>query len=199
MLEKMKEKVIDFQKNKGEKLGLDVEKAIHHGNVLKGIKDDLTNKRFDNLKTNLLGRFFNHKTAAEEALEVLDNVSGRRDTINDPSVPEDVVDKLGSWIVTKDGFSVLGRILPKQIHSGTQTPSIPFFTIFLSLAVVFYKLNLQLLSLIFGGIFIYTWLLPNGLPSFRFKGFPWIILLIGLIAAGVAIGGFTGHSLFNGI
>lgn len=197
MLEKMKEKAIDFQKNKSEKYSLEVEKIIQHSNVLKDIKDDISNKKFSNLKSNLFGRFFNHKEAAEEALEVIEDVSGRRDTINDPSLPEDVVDKLGSWIVTKDGFSVLGRILPKQIHSGTQTPIIPFFTIFLSLAVIFYKLNLQSLSLILCGLFIYTWILQNGLPSFKFNALPLFFTFIGLILLGYLIYKFTGQSLFN--
>ena len=190
MLEKMKEKAtekaIDFRKNIDEKMGDEMQKIVKHGNVFKGLKDDFSNKRFDRLKTNLFGRFFNHKEAVEDCLNTVMEVSGRRDTINDPSVPEDVVDNMGSWIVTKDGFSVLGRILPKQIHSGSQTPIMPFFTILLALAVVFYKLDLQTISIIFGGLFIYTWLLPNGIPSFKFNS--GIIISLGIFVVALAIG-----------
>lgn len=91
-------------------------------------------------KLQLLANFLPIKTWAHEAKQHADSLGLARHVPHRDTIPADLKDKEGNFLVTENGFSVAGRMLAEEVDIGTASPFLPIYIGLYALVFVVSKL-----------------------------------------------------------
>lgn len=89
-------------------------------------------------KLPLVPHLFGLQHEQERVQELIDSCSTRHDIPHGSKVPKDLDDKQGTWQLTKDGYPVVGVLLPEEFAEGDQSPAAPLY---LALAPILFTLG----------------------------------------------------------
>ena len=91
-------------------------------------------------KLQLLSNFLPIKRWTEEAKKHADSLGLARHVPHRDTIPADLKDRQGNFLVTENGFSVAGRMLPEEVDIGTASPFLPIYIGLYALVFVASKL-----------------------------------------------------------
>ena len=91
-------------------------------------------------KLQLLANFLPISKWSQEAKAHADSLGLARHVPHRDTIPEDLRDKQGNFLVTDNGFSVAGRMLPEEVDIGTASPFLPLYIGLYALVFVVSKL-----------------------------------------------------------
>lgn len=91
-------------------------------------------------KLQLLANFLPIKKWAHEAKQHADSLGLARHVPHRDTIPADLKDREGNFLVTENGFSVAGRMLAEEVDIGTASPFLPIYIGLYALVFVVSKL-----------------------------------------------------------